>query len=46
MLGAITGDIIGSRWEFIPTNDYNFPLLSEENSFTDDSICTVGLLRK
>ncbi len=43
MLGAITGDIIGSRWEFIPTNDYNFPLLSEENSFTDDSICTVAV---
>ena len=24
MLGAIIGDIVGSRWEFSPTNDYNF----------------------
>ena len=24
MLGAIIGDIVGSRWEFNPTNDYNF----------------------
>lgn len=23
MLGAIIGDIIGSRWEFNPTNDYH-----------------------
>ena len=22
MLGAIIGDIVGSRWEFNPTNDY------------------------
>ena len=22
MLGAIIGDIVGSRWEFDPTNDY------------------------
>ena len=24
MLGAIIGDIIDSRWEFNPTNDYSF----------------------
>jgi hypothetical protein len=35
MLGAIIGDIVGSRWEFEPTNDYNFEWLSEENGFTD-----------
>lgn len=28
MLGAIIGDIVGSRWEFNPTNDYNFEWLS------------------
>ena len=28
MLGAIIGDIVGSRWEFDPTNDYNFELFS------------------
>lgn len=26
MLGAIIGDIVGSRFEFNPTNDYNFEL--------------------
>ena len=43
MLGAIIGDIIGSRWEFNPTNDYNFEWLSPANSFTDDTICTVAV---
>lgn len=43
MLGAIIGDIVGSRWEFNPTNDYNFEWLSDENGFTDDSICTVAV---
>lgn len=43
MLGAIIGDIVGSRWEFNPTNDYNFPLFSDKNSFTDDTICTVAV---
>lgn len=43
MYGAIIGDIIGSRWEFNPTNDYNFELLSKENSFTDDTICTIAV---
>ncbi len=43
MLGAILGDIIGSRWEFNPTNDYNFELFSDKNSFTDDTICTIAV---
>lgn len=43
MLGAIIGDIVGSRWEFNPSNDYNFEWLSQENGFTDDSICTVAV---
>ena len=43
MLGAIIGDIVGSRWEFSPTNDYNFELFSDKNSFTDDTICTVAV---
>ena len=29
MLGAIIGDIVGSRWEFNPTNDYDFEWLSD-----------------
>lgn len=43
MLGAIIGDIVGSRFEFNPTNDYNFELFSAECSFTDDSICTFAI---
>ena len=43
MLGAIIGDIGGSRWEFAPTNDYDFEWLSDENGFTDDTICTVAV---
>ena len=44
MLGAIIGDIVGSRWEFNPTNDYNFEWLSDKNGFTDDTICTVAVM--
>ena len=43
MLGAIIGDIVGSRWEFNLTNDYDFELFSEKNGFTDDTICTVAV---
>lgn len=43
MYGAIIGDIVGSRWEFNPTNDYKFELLSKENGFTDDTICTIAV---
>lgn len=30
VFGAIIGDIVGSRWEFNPTNDYDFEWLSKE----------------
>ena len=43
MLGAIIGDIVGSRYEFDATNDYNFELFSDKNSFTDDTICTIAV---
>ena len=43
MLGAIIRDIVGSRWEFDPTNDYNFEMFSDENSFTDDTVCTIAV---
>ena len=43
MLGAIIGDIVGSRFEFNPTNDYNFKLFTDECGFTDDSICTFAI---
>lgn len=43
MLGAIIGDIVGSRHEFHPTNDYNFELFTSRCGFTDDTICTIGI---
>lgn len=43
MLGAIIGDIAGSRFEFSNTSDYNFEIFSDKCSYTDDSICTVAV---
>lgn len=43
MLGAIIGDIVGSAYEFNPTNDYDFELFPPEANFTDDTICTVAI---
>ena len=43
MIGAIIGDIVGSRFEFNPTNDYHFEFFTDECSYTDDTICTVAV---
>lgn len=43
MLGAIIGDIVGSRFEFNNTSDYGFALFDVKSSFTDDTICTVAI---
>lgn len=43
MLGAAIGDIIGSRFEFRNYKSTNFELFTEENHFTDDTICTVAV---
>lgn len=43
MLGAIIGDIVGSRFEFNNTNSTNFELFTEESAYTDDTICTVAI---
>ena len=43
MIGAIAGDIIGSRWEFNRIKTTDFPLFSEMNGFTDDSIMTAAI---
>ena len=36
--------MIGSRFEFNNTRDYNFKLFTDECSFTDDTICTVAIM--
>jgi ADP-ribosyl-[dinitrogen reductase] hydrolase len=43
MLGAIIGDIVGSKYEFDNTLDYDFEMFAEGSDFTDDSICTVAV---
>lgn len=43
MLGAIIGDIVGSRFEFNNTSEFDFELFTEECDFTDDTICTVAV---
>lgn len=43
MLGAIIGDIVGSRFEFNNHRDPNFELFHPECTFTDDTICTIAV---
>ena len=43
MLGAIIGDIAGSKYEFNNTLDYDFEMFGEGCDFTDDTICTVAI---
>lgn len=43
MIGAIIGDIVGSRFEFNNAKTTDFKLFTSECSFTDDTICTVAI---
>ncbi len=43
MLGAIAGDIIGSRFEFRPIKRKEFDLFAPDSVFTDDTVHTVAL---
>lgn len=43
MIGAIIGDIAGSRFEFNNAKTSYFNLFAKECSFTDDTICTVAI---
>lgn len=43
MIGAIIGDIVGSKFEFNNTFDYNFPLFDKGCNYTDDTICTIAV---
>ena len=43
MLGAIIGDIVGSRFEFKEFKSTEFELFDAECDYTDDSICTVAI---
>jgi len=43
MLGAIIGDIVGSRFEFNNHKSTDFELFSADCHFTDDTICTLAV---
>lgn len=43
MIGAIIGDIVGSRFEFHNTSRTDFELFTQDCDFTDDTICTVAV---
>ena len=43
MLGAIAGDIIGSRFEGGPPPPRDFELFHRDCRFTDDTVCTVAV---
>ena len=43
MLGAITGDTIGSRFEFRGIKNMNFELFGLGCRYTDDSVMTMAV---
>ncbi len=43
MLGAITGDVVGSPYEFNNHRSTRFPLFPQEADFTDDSVLTIAV---
>lgn len=43
MLGAIIGDIVGSRFEFENVATPGFKFFSPDCSYTDDTICTIAI---
>lgn len=45
MLGAMAGDIIGSRFEFANIKTKEFPLFTNGCRFTDDSVLTAAVAR-
>ena len=45
LYGAITGDIVGSIYEFANIKSKTFPLFSERGHITDDSCMTIALAK-
>lgn len=43
MLGAIIGDIVGSRYEGRPIKTKLFPLFGDGCCFTDDTVCSLAV---
>ena len=45
MLGAIYGDMVGSRFDFTGFKSYDFKMFTDECSFTDDSLMTLAIAK-
>lgn len=45
MLGAVCGDIVGSRFEFAPLKSTDFDLFHGDCRFTDDTVCTLAVAK-
>jgi ADP-ribosylglycohydrolase len=44
IIGAVLGDIAGSRFEYTPPSRADFELLDAECFFTDDTVLTLATL--
>ncbi len=44
MLGAIIGDVVGSRFEFNNIKSKHFKLVDKNSTFTDDSVLTIAVM--
>ena len=44
MLGAIIGDVVGSRFEFNNIKSKHFKLVDKDSTFTDDSVLTIAVM--
>ncbi len=43
LLGAVSGDVIGSVYEFAGLKEHDFPLFRGSSRFTDDSVLTLAV---
>src|SRR5574344_1647165 len=43
LMGAIVGDYMGSKYEFMPTKQLEFPIDKLHSNITDDSILTIAI---
>lgn len=44
MIGAIIGDVVGSRFEFNNIKTKEFELITKDSRFTDDSVLTIAVM--
>lgn len=45
MIGAIIGDVVGSRFEFDNIKNKSFDLFHSSCTFTDDTVCTIAVAK-